>query len=91
MFSVHGVCLATSDPQAFTGEHEPVRVRQGRGDSFGVAATVNLTLGLVFGLGHKWLISVYVICTVVVWVLWAVWRWSKYAGATVQGDGSGAN
>ncbi|MEV7014155.1 FtsK/SpoIIIE domain-containing protein, partial [Streptosporangium sp. NPDC051022] len=48
----------------------------------GAAATGVLVLGLIFGLTQGWLLSVYVICSIVVWVLWGIWRSSKYAGAT---------
>ncbi|GGK94278.1 hypothetical protein Ppa06_64640 [Planomonospora parontospora subsp. parontospora] len=53
----------------------------------GALATGNLVLGLIVGLGVIW--PAYTICALVVWVLWVVWRGTKYAGATPTSDGAG--
>ncbi|MFD8564947.1 hypothetical protein ACFV1N_47425 [Streptosporangium canum] len=53
----------------------------------GALATGNLVLGLIVGMQVIW--PAYIICALVVWVLWVVWRGTKYAGATPTATGEG--
>ncbi|WP_089212966.1 hypothetical protein [Streptosporangium subroseum] len=53
----------------------------------GSLATGSLVLGLVVGMGAIW--PAYILCSLVVWVLWGIWRGTKYAGATPTADGAG--
>lgn len=57
----------------------------------GVAATLDLILVMIFGFvtttwsWNQWLASLYLISMLTVWVMWIIWRWTKYAGATSGG------
>lgn len=54
----------------------------------GSLATGALVLGLIVGMGAIW--PAYTLCSLVVWVLWIIWRGTKYAGATPTPDGAGS-
>ncbi|MEV4249321.1 hypothetical protein AB0J63_38640 [Streptosporangium canum] len=54
----------------------------------GSLATGALVLGLVVGMGAIW--PAYTLCSLIVWVLWVIWRGTKYAGAAPgNADGAG--
>ncbi|ACZ92010.1 hypothetical protein [Streptosporangium roseum] len=53
----------------------------------GSLATGALVLGLVVGMGAIW--PAYTLCSLIVWVLWVIWRGTKYAGATPATEGAG--
>ncbi|MFF5115039.1 hypothetical protein [Streptosporangium sp. NPDC000509] len=53
----------------------------------GSLATGSLVLGLVVGMAAIW--PAYTLCSLIVWVLWVIWRGTKYAGATPATDGAG--
>ncbi|MEV7012012.1 hypothetical protein [Streptosporangium sp. NPDC051022] len=54
----------------------------------GSLATGALVLGLIVGMGAIW--PAYTLCSLVVWVLWIIWRGTKYAGATPTPEGAGS-
>ncbi|MEU4834152.1 hypothetical protein [Streptosporangium sp. NPDC023615] len=53
----------------------------------GSLATGALVLGLVVGMAAIW--PAYILCSLIVWVLWVIWRGTKYAGATPATDSAG--
>jgi len=53
----------------------------------GSLATGTLVLGLIVGMQVLW--PAYILCALVVWVLWVIWRGTKYAGATTTPTGEG--
>ncbi|MFF3665511.1 FtsK/SpoIIIE domain-containing protein [Microtetraspora malaysiensis] len=55
----------------------------------GVTATLFLVIGLVVGFGTIWL--AYTACSLVVSVLWGIWRGTKYAGSSPGLDSTGAS
>lgn len=54
----------------------------------GTLATGTLVLGLIVGMALIW--PAYLLCSLVVTTLWAIWRGTKYAGA-VPAPGEGGN
>lgn len=55
----------------------------------GSLATGNLVLGLIVGMGSIW--PAYIVCSLIITVLWVIWRGMKYAGATpaaAEGEGN---
>jgi hypothetical protein len=53
----------------------------------GTLATATLVLGLIVGMGAIW--PGYILCSLIVSLLWTIWRGTKYAGATPATVGEG--
>lgn len=52
----------------------------------GGVGTTNLVLGMIFGFETAWMAWTYAVSALVLWLVWGIWRWSKYAGATSSGQ-----